>query len=54
MTIGADDSAHIHPDLAQAALRMMEVNMRAQIVESRDAFSFKRAAGDRGRVTADR
>lgn len=31
--------AHIHPDLADAALRMMQTNMRAQIVSSdQDAF----------------
>jgi nicotinamidase-related amidase len=29
-----DAVAHIHPDLAEAALRMMELNMRARIVAS--------------------
>lgn len=28
-----DCVAHIHPDLAEAALRMMEMNMRAQVVD---------------------
>jgi len=29
--------AHIHEDLAEAALRMMEENMRAQVASSVDA-----------------
>jgi hypothetical protein len=28
--------AHIHQDLAEAALRMMEINMRAEIVAAAD------------------
>jgi nicotinamidase-related amidase len=34
-----DAVAHIHEDLAQAALRMMEVNMRAQITSSEEALA---------------
>ncbi len=32
VTVPCDAVAHIHPDLAQAALRMMKSNMRAEIV----------------------
>ena len=31
-----DAVAHIHPDLADAALRMMELNMDADVVDSSD------------------
>jgi nicotinamidase-related amidase len=33
VTVLRDAVAHIHPDLARAALEMMECNMRAEIVE---------------------
>src|SRR3954454_16016791 len=34
VVVAPDAVAHIHDDLAHAALRMMETNMRAQLVES--------------------
>jgi nicotinamidase-related amidase len=34
VVVPRDAVAHIHEDLAEAALRMMEINMRAQIVEA--------------------
>jgi len=34
VVVAPDAVAHIHEDLAQAALRMMETNMRAQLVEA--------------------
>ncbi|HEY3728732.1 MAG TPA: isochorismatase family cysteine hydrolase [Solirubrobacteraceae bacterium] len=40
-----DAVAHIHANLAQAALRMMEINMRAKVVPSAEAFAL--AAGQR-------
>jgi nicotinamidase-related amidase len=36
VTIPTDGVAHIHEDLAQAALKMMERNMRAELVEAAD------------------
>jgi hypothetical protein len=33
-----DAVAHIHADLAEAALRMMEVNMRAEVVPAADCL----------------
>ena len=39
VVIPKDAVAHIHADLAQAAVRMMEINMRAEIVPSSEAFS---------------
>src|SRR4051794_3435516 len=36
VTVPRDGVAHIHPDLADAALRMMEVNMRADLVAGDD------------------
>jgi nicotinamidase-related amidase len=39
VAIPRDAVAHIHSGLADAALEMMETNMRAQIVSARDAFS---------------
>ena len=33
-----DAVAHIHEDLADAALRMMEVNMRAEVVDAADCL----------------
>jgi nicotinamidase-related amidase len=39
LAVPPDAVAHIHPDLAEAALRMMETNMRAQLV-SADAGAF--------------
>lgn len=38
VTVAADACAHIHPDLADAALKMMEVNMGARICDARDAL----------------
>lgn len=38
ITVAADAVAHIHEDLAAAALRMMEVNMSARIVPAVDAL----------------
>jgi hypothetical protein len=37
-----DAVAHIHPDLASAALRMMEMNMRAQITDADALFASER------------
>jgi nicotinamidase-related amidase len=34
IVIPADAVAHIHPDLAEAALRLMETNMHARVVET--------------------
>ncbi len=34
--VPTDAVAHIHPDLAEAALRMMQVNMHAELVAARD------------------
>ncbi|WCD83750.1 Maleamate amidohydrolase [Streptomyces xanthophaeus] len=39
VTIARDAVAHIHSDLADAALRMMEINMAARIVPSAEAFT---------------
>jgi nicotinamidase-related amidase len=36
VVIPQDSVAHIHEDLAQAAMRMMETNMRAEIAAARD------------------
>jgi nicotinamidase-related amidase len=36
VVIPRDAVAHIHEELAQAALRMMETNMRAEIAAARD------------------
>ncbi len=38
VTVARDAVAHIHEDLAEAALRMMEINMSARIVPAADAF----------------
>jgi nicotinamidase-related amidase len=38
VTVPRDAVAHIHEDLADAALRMMETNMRADVVESAAAL----------------
>jgi nicotinamidase-related amidase len=40
VVIPRDAVAHIHEDLAQAALRMMETNMRAEITSARDGGCF--------------
>jgi nicotinamidase-related amidase len=37
VTVPRDAVAHIHPELAEAALRMMEVNMRAGVVDAAGA-----------------
>jgi nicotinamidase-related amidase len=37
VVVPRDAVAHIHEDLAEAALRMMETNMRAQIVSTRES-----------------
>ncbi len=34
VVVPKDAVAHIHPDLARAALRMMELNMRAEVLDS--------------------
>jgi len=39
ITVPRDAVAHIHEDLARAALRMMEVNMHADIVDARTALA---------------
>lgn len=36
VTVARDAVAHIHPDLADAALRMMEVNMAAEVRDAAD------------------
>lgn len=38
VTVPRDAVAHIHLDLAEAALRMMAVNMRAEIVDADELF----------------
>lgn len=38
VTVARDAVAHIHQDLADAALRMMEINMSARVVAAADAF----------------
>ncbi|MGK2937667.1 MAG: cysteine hydrolase family protein [Solirubrobacteraceae bacterium] len=38
ITVPRDAVAHIHADLAEAALCMMEINMRADIVEAADTL----------------
>ncbi|MFD0689276.1 cysteine hydrolase family protein [Actinomadura fibrosa] len=38
LVVPRDAVAHIHPDLSDAALRMMELNMRAEIVDSADCL----------------
>ncbi|MGN6372468.1 MAG: cysteine hydrolase family protein [Solirubrobacteraceae bacterium] len=39
VTVPPDAVAHIHPDLANAALKLMERNMHAQIVHSHQALT---------------
>jgi nicotinamidase-related amidase len=39
VTVVRDAVAHIHEDLADAALRMMEVNMRAEVVRAEELFA---------------
>ncbi len=46
VVVAPDAVAHIHEDLARAALRMMEINMRAQLV---DASHVAFTTGDRSR-----
>jgi nicotinamidase-related amidase len=38
VTVPRDAVAHIHPDLADAALKMMEINMRAEITDAAAAL----------------
>jgi nicotinamidase-related amidase len=38
VTVPRDAVAHIHPDLADAAFRLMEINMRAEIVDAATAL----------------
>jgi nicotinamidase-related amidase len=38
VAVPRDAVAHIHPDLAEAALRMMETNMRAEILDAQAAM----------------
>jgi nicotinamidase-related amidase len=44
IAVPRDAVAHIHPDLADAALRMMEVNMRADVVDAAGAERVLRGA----------
>jgi nicotinamidase-related amidase len=44
VAVPRDAVAHIHEDLAQAALRMMEVNMRADVVDAAGAERLLRGA----------
>jgi len=46
VVVAPDAVAHIHDDLARAALRMMEINMRARLV---DANQVAFTTGDRAR-----
>ncbi len=39
VTVARDAVAHIHPDLADAAVNMMEINMAARIVPAAEAFT---------------
>ncbi|HEY2259303.1 MAG TPA: isochorismatase family cysteine hydrolase [Solirubrobacteraceae bacterium] len=39
VVVPRDAVAHIHPDLAEAALRMMDTNMRAEVVPSAEAVA---------------
>jgi nicotinamidase-related amidase len=39
VTVARDACAHIHEDLAEAALRMMELNMGARIVDAGEALA---------------
>lgn len=39
VAVPRDAVAHIHKDLAEAALRMMETNMRAEVIEARAALT---------------
>jgi nicotinamidase-related amidase len=38
VVVARDAVAHIHEDLADAALRMMEINMRAEVVAAADCL----------------
>jgi nicotinamidase-related amidase len=38
LTIPRDALAHIHQDLADASLKMMELNMHADVVDAADAL----------------
>jgi nicotinamidase-related amidase len=42
VAVPRDAVAHIHPELADAALRMMEVNMRADVVDAAGAEAIRR------------
>ncbi|MFE9361482.1 isochorismatase family cysteine hydrolase [Streptomyces sp. NPDC006978] len=48
VTIPKDAVAHIHADLADAALRMMELNMQADIVSS-DSIRFQPSGDPKGK-----
>ena len=37
LTVPRDAVAHIHPDLAEAALKMIELNMHGDVVDGEDA-----------------
>lgn len=56
VVVPRDCVAHIHPDLAEAACRMMEVNMRARLTESWEDALAQIAGGpgdlDQGRAAA--
>ena len=44
ITVPRDAVAHIHPDLADAALRMMQINMKADLATASDLFADAQAA----------
>lgn len=46
IVVPSDAVAHIHPDLAQAALRMMELNMKAEITTADLLFGDRSSAVD--------
>ncbi len=46
VTVVRDAVAHIHPDLADAALKMMEINMRADITDAATALARLIESGD--------
>jgi nicotinamidase-related amidase len=52
VTVPRDAVAHIHADLAGAALRMMELNMRAQIGDADTLFAGQPAPGSPTRAGA--
>src|SRR4029079_18305749 len=49
VSVAVDAVAHIHEDLAQAALRMMELNMQAELVSGTRLSRYPRRPRSRGR-----